>query len=133
MEIAQQIAYYLFYLELGTYDEEGINGNIFIDILPEINNSIAIYNKGGVSPHFKAGYREINIQILFKGDKDSINSFKDAKNIFEALLERTGKLLDFDEFNYIVGFISNQSQPQHIGLDKNGNHEYSMNFSIEYT
>lgn len=156
MELAQQIGLYLAYRGVAEYGELDVDSDIFIDVLPEGSDKIAIYNRSGLNGDYKLGYRNIGIQILYKGDRSSITSFGKAKEIFDTLYGFEGYLLSNDilkwaqvhlewivadlpwggweagGLNWVVGILSTQSQPEHLGIDKNGYHEYSINFTLEY-
>jgi hypothetical protein len=131
MLLAEQIATYLDTCDLGTYSPSGSSGNIYIDMLPEGENKIAIYNKGGPSHDSKLGYKHPSIQIIYKGNRNPIEAAGIADSIFDAL---HGFHSDYfvNGQNYIVSCLSSQSQPEMIGANEQGYFEYSMTFIVEY-
>lgn len=130
MILVEQVARYLHAQSLGTFDKTGITGNIFTDSFPTGDNKICIYNRGGIEPDIKNGYLSSGIQIIYRGTKDPIASYTIANNIFLALYDVKSTVFYAGQ-NDIVSCISDQSQPEGIGVDENGEHEYSMNFIIE--
>ena len=131
MILAQQIATYLYYLELGIFEPENSNGNIYIDRLPEGEQKIAIYNRGGVQSDSKLGYQTPGIQIVYRGNRNPIDSFQIAESLFFALNGFNGDTF-IDGGNYIVSCLSQQAGPEILGANENGYFEYSMNFLVEY-
>lgn len=127
MEIAEQLATYLSNNNIGSYTPDDVTGNIFIDNLPENNDCIAIFNTGGTSSDLLA-YSNAGIQIFYRGTNNPIESYKKAKEIFDMIHRKSGKLVE----SHIVDCYSPTSFPAHIGKDNNDNHEYSMNFQISY-
>lgn len=132
MILAEQIAYYLAGLELGNYSDVDTDGNIHIDKLPDGEAVIAIYNRPGRPSDCKLGYQTAGIQVIYRGDKNPIESMGIAEEIFFALhgFYRDYFLADYG--NYIVSCLSEQGSPECLGANQNGNFEYSMNFNIDY-
>lgn len=131
MIIAEQIANYLFYLELGTYSPEGIDGNIFINALPEGREMISIYNRGGTEIDILNGYEKIGIQIIYRGTENPVYSFEIAQDLFRALTEVISMEL-IQGGNFIIGITAIQGQPEMLGRATAGEFEYTMNFVVEY-
>jgi hypothetical protein len=131
MILAEQIANYLFYLDLGIYGSNTTEGNIYIDALPEGKEMIALYNKPGGRPDSKLGYQSAGIQILYRGTEDPISSMQVAEDIYFALYSFEKEAFIGGGY-YIVSCLSQQSGPERIGQSQNGEYEYSMNFVIEY-
>lgn len=131
MIIAEQIANYLFYLELGIYSPEGIDGNIYVDALPEKSQTISIFNRAGIESDILNGYEKTGIQIIYKGDENPVYSFEIAQLIFRTLTEVISKEL-IAGGNYIIGITTTQGQPEMMGRAKSEEFMYTMNFVVEY-
>ena len=131
MILAEQIAIYLNYLELGIYSPDGIDGNIYVDKLPDGEQLISIYNRQGVESDSKLGYYTAGIQVIYRGNKNPIDSFEVANNILLALHGFHSDFFAVGE-NFIVSCLSINGSPQCIGTNANGNFEYSMNFNVDY-
>jgi hypothetical protein len=131
MILAEQIAIYLNYLELGIYSPNGIDGNIYIDILPDGEQLISIYNTPGIKSDSKLGYFSAGIQVIYRGNKNPIDSFKIANDIMQALHGFHSDYFAMGE-NFIVSSLSLNGSPECIGTNKNGNFEYSINLDVDY-
>lgn len=131
MIIAEQIATYLSENSIGSYSENSTDSTIFIDSLPDGDDIISIYNKSGVKSDSKLGYFTAGIQIIYRGTRNPIESCEIADSIHE-LLHGFNKDYFVTGENYIVSCLSIQGSAVGIGVNKNGNFEYSLNFNVEY-
>lgn len=130
MLIAEQIAKYLTSQSVGTFNKTGSSGNIYVDWLPEKDNIIAIYNREGRPNTLGLGYKNPAIQIIYRGTKNPITSMEKANQIFDTLNGFSGILTTGG--NHVVSIISSQGGAASIGKNKEGHHEYSMNFIVDY-
>lgn len=127
--IAEQIAYYLSNKKVATYTPDDVTGNIFIDYLPEDNDIIAIFNTSGIKSDL-LNYRHLGIQVFYRGNTNPVTSFQKADEVFCFLNRKSGYFMNGG--NYIVDCNSIAGGVEHIGTDENGNHEYSMNFIVDF-
>lgn len=129
--IAYQIATYLSDTSVGSFTPDDVTGNIYIDMMSETPNTIAIFNQGGLAQDLTS-HKELGIQIYYKGDSNPIQSYDKATEIFDCLQHLKGVIAS--DGNYIVNCYSpNSSGPTRIGRDENGNFEYSLNFIISFS
>lgn len=131
MILEQQIAEYLDTQGLGTFDDTGVTGDIYIHHLPSTPDScIAIYPRGGISGDDKIGYDMPTMQIIVRGTENPLAAAILAENIYETL-----NGFHHDRFvvggYYIVNCTGVQSAPTHIGIDDNRRHEFSLNFQLD--
>lgn len=131
MILEQQIAEYLDTQGLGTFDDTGITGDIFISSLPTTPDScIAIYARGGLAGDDKLEYDMPTIQIIVRGTQNPLAADTLSESIYEALHG-----FHHDRFTaggyYIVNCVGVQSAPIHIGVDDNRRHEFSLNFQLD--
>ena len=157
MLISQQVGYYLAYQDVGSYTELDTEGNIFVDILPEGPERIAIMNRAGVrSDSIILGYRSVGIQIIYRGTTNPLESYQKAQEIFETLHGFSGFFVSNESLewgitqmewlladvpldgypdggeNWIVSCLSPSGGAEKIGQSQNGEYEYTMNFVVEY-
>jgi hypothetical protein len=155
--ISQQIGHYLTFQGVARYAELGTDGNVYLDELPEGENLIGIY-KRKAPQHIdsKLGFKFDGVQIIYRGSRNPVESMEKAEEIFEALHGFTGFFMGNDNLtwggamiewsllkvpwsgypdggeNWIVSCLSPNGGVECLGLNKNRQHEYSMNFTIDY-
>ncbi|WP_284724439.1 minor capsid protein [Laceyella tengchongensis] len=114
---------------LGFFDATGTSGNIFIHALPPAPDEvIAIYATGGShaeSINGKRIYFRQHVQILVRAI-NSLAAGEKAYAIYQAVNHFSGYLMP--EGNYVSLILS--YPPAHIGVDRNGRHEFSINFVV---
>lgn len=126
-----EIAKYLHNQKIGVFDEKGVKGNIFINIVPASPDKIiSLFSTGGPAGDVKHGYDRPTVQIWLRGDKNPLTAFNKAQEIYNALQGFSGERF-IDNGSYIVDCRGVQSAPIHMGTDANGRHEYSINFILE--
>lgn len=131
MLIAEQIATYLDEQAVGSYTPAAITGNILIDQISEEKETINILHRPGLKSDSKIGYQMGGIQIWYRGNKNPIQSYTKAKEIFDTLNGFNSDYFVAGE-NYICSCLSLQGAAERIGVDSNGNYEYSINFLVDY-
>lgn len=123
-----EVAQYLDEKGIGDYEPSDTTGSIFINkIPPEPTNLISLWTSGGDGADVKLGYDFPKMQVITRGD-DVVDAYEKAKDIYNELHGLSSSLLgDF----WVVSCIGIQSDPSYIGEDKNGLHEYSINFVFD--
>ena len=132
MILAEQIAYYLASKELGNYSDCDTDGTIHIDKLPDGEKLIAIYNRSGRPSDSKLGYQTAGIQIIYRGDKNPIESMDIADEIFFVMQGFHNDYFLSTYGNVIVSCLSENGGAYGLGANKNSNYEYTMNFNIDF-
>ena len=132
MILAEQIAFYLDSKELGNYSDCDTDGTIHIDRLPDGEKLIAIYNRSGRPSDSSLGYQKPGIQIIYRGDKNPIESMEAADEIFTVMQGFYNDYFLETYGNIIVSCLSENGGAYGLGANKNGNYEYTMNFNIDY-
>jgi hypothetical protein len=133
MELSEQLARFLHDQGFGTFDPEGVAGNIFINTSPaDPNESMAIYTTGGPGSDPANEYGRSNIQLLIRTiPHDPRGGETKATGIINTLNGfNSGYLIAGG--NWIIDVSAIQSAPNSIGQDQNNRFEYSQNFTIEY-
>jgi len=126
MQIAEQLAVHLHNKGLGLFTKESNDGNIYIDFVPSLQNSITIINRPGNEADIRNSYKTSGVQIYYRGTDNPLTSYEKAEEIFNALNGLKGKL----NSSYVVQCFSFQSGPENVGRSENGWFEFSMNFLI---
>ncbi|MDE5415483.1 minor capsid protein [Alkalihalobacterium chitinilyticum] len=126
-----EIARYLHAQRIGVFDERGVQGNIFLNIVPTDPEAlIALFSTGGPPGDVKLGYDNPTVQVWLRGDKNPVTAFEKAQEVYNALHGFSGGRF-IENGSYIVDCRGQQSQPLHMGLDNNGRHQYSINFILD--
>lgn len=133
MELSKQVAMFLDAEGFGTFDESGVSGNIFINVIPDQpNEALAIFTTGGPGMDPENQYGRSNIQILIRTvPQDPRGGETKATGIIRALNGFDSDYLT-PGGNYIINVDAIQSGPSQIGRDPNNRFEYSQNFTFEY-
>jgi hypothetical protein len=132
MILEQQIAEYLEAQGLGTFDENGITGDIFLMAMPTTPDScITIYPRGGLQSDDKLGYDSPSVQIIVRGTENPSAAAILAETIYDTLHGFHHERFVAVGGYYIVNCIGEQSAPTHIGVDENRRHEFSLNFQLD--
>ena len=123
-----EVAKYLDSEDLGSFDEDGTTGDIFVQKLPVLpHNCITVWPESGREPDVKMGYDKPSLQIIVR-NQNAVSGYLKAKQVFDKLhgfapIELNGLA--------ILSCFCTYSDPAHIGEDKEGRHEYSLNFELE--
>ena len=129
--LIREIALYIDSQNIGTFDETGTSGNIFISTIPPLpDECICIFPTGGPTGDAKLNYDNPNIQIWIRGTQHPLTGLEKANQVYKALQGFNGQAFASGG-HYIVDCLGIQSYPIHIGKDDNERHEYSLNFSLE--
>lgn len=128
--LSAEVAQFLAYEGLGTYDGGGISGTIFVEMLPESPDElIGIYSTGGNPSEACLPYDKPIIQAVIRGTINPLTSGAKAQQVFDALNGfHSGYMVDAGI--WVLGVHAVGSGPTHIGRDENGRHEYSINFEF---
>lgn len=133
MMITKEIAVFLSEIGIGTFDETGLTGDIFINALPDQpDESISIYSTGGMASDQKREYDRVSIQVLIRSIP---NNAKAAEEKAQAVIDvMAGFNSDYfaDGGHYIFDTSALQAGPNNIGPDENRRFEFSQNFVVEY-
>lgn len=126
MKIPEEILAERFHqLGLGIYDENGVDGNIYIDNIPSLNKDddfkICIYKSGSFERELKVlgGAIHPMMSIYVKG-KDLISTSRFINNICNVINEDSYKT---DEFIVYQTFV--YTEPLRLKDDEKGNYIYS--------
>ena len=116
-----------------TYDETGINGNIFQDNMPaEPDIAIMVQGTGGFPRDmWLTDYFEPTMQVLVRGTRDP----RTARSLIEKIVDEIGvlgeqKWITSGEW-YVIKCQAIQPQGIYIGPDDNNRHRFSVNFEME--
>lgn len=114
------------------YDDEGLNGNIFIDRFPESPDKIiVIESTGGPAGNFIYSYDMPTIRILTRGNGPNPFDAKElALKIHDKLQSIKAQTIGDTEETYIINCEAIQSDPVLIGEDDNRRIRYSQNFML---
>jgi len=125
-----EIAKYLHNQGIGTFDETGVEGDIFIGLLPQAPTScIAINPTGGYMVTTSQHVDEPTIQILVRGSLNPLDSYNRAQQILDTLNGFHNDRFTPDG-QFIVNCVAIQSAP--FGFrDNNGNYIHTINFLID--
>ena len=116
-----------------TYDDTGVSGNIFQDVLPtEPDIAVMVQGTGGFPKDmWLVDYAEPTVQIIVRGTRDP----RVARGLIEEIVETVGtfsgqKFVEDGNW-YIVKCHAMQPQGIYIGPDDNNRHRFSINFELE--
>jgi hypothetical protein len=116
-----------------TYDETGINGNIFQDNLPaEPDTAVIVQGTGGFPRDmWLIDYFEPTMQIIVRGTRDP----RVARNLIDKIIAEIG-VLGEEKFItsgdwYVIKCQAIQPMGIYIGPDDNNRHRFSVNFEME--
>ena len=116
-----------------TYDDTGVSGNIFQDVLPtEPDVAVMVQGTGGFPKDmFLIDYAEPTVQIIVRGTRDP----RVARGLIEDIVETVGtfggqKFVTGGNW-HIVKCHAIQPQGIYIGPDDNNRHRFSINFELE--
>jgi hypothetical protein len=133
MEMTEQIAEFLEQNGFGTFDKDGISGNIFINSLPDKpNEAMAVYSTGGPTSDPFGTYGRASIQLIIRSipNDPRVTEVK-TRQIIESLHGFNSNFLAFGGHR-IYDISAQQSEPNNIGPDQKNRFEFSQNFIIEY-
>jgi hypothetical protein len=116
-----------------TYDETGINGNIFQDNMPaEPDIAIMVQGTGGFPRDmWLTDYFEPTMQIIVRGTRDP----RVARSLVDEIIAEIGVLGEEKWITsgnwYVIKCQAIQPQGIYIGPDDNNRHRFSVNFEME--
>ena len=129
IDILAEIAQLLHEAGVGTFDPEGVNGNIFIGHMPKSpDKAIAIYPVEGLGDDLWNNTIRPSIQILTRGGQDIRTALKMAEGVYNELQGINAKNLGTF---YVIGCASNTYSPVNLGADTQGRFECSHTFRFE--
>lgn len=121
------IAKYLEAQGIVTFDPDGVNGDIFEEMLPDKpRDAVALMSTGGDEPEVRHPFDTRRFQVLVRGGVDPRPPKARAWAIYGALQGLTGVTLA--DGTYVVGIGAVQAGPIRIGRDENNRHRFSLNF-----
>lgn len=125
-----EVAKYLQTLGVGSFDETGVGGDIFIESLPAApDEAIALYSTAGLQADGRNPYDYPGLQLIVRGTQNPMPARQRAQEIYDLLHGFHGKSFITDG-TWVVNCLGTQSGPVHIGQDANRRHEYSLNFQM---
>lgn len=128
--LVAEIAEYLDGLGLVSFDAAGVNGNTFIETLPDTPDvAVGIFSSSGPAADVSTSVRRPGVQLLVRGDRDPRTAEAQAQLIWDALhgLHTTAFVVGGTRVMLCAG---RQSAPIRLGPDVNGRHVYSLNFQL---
>lgn len=147
--ILTEIAKYLHNHGVCRFDETGDTGNTFIEKQPPSPDiCVTLYTSPGTPGDSKNGYDTPGVQVLVRGTHDPRIAYDLAYDVYNRLHGFTSGVLTaqyvtVDIFGraemsqttdadgtWVVSCLATQT-PVHIGRDKKGRHEYSINFMLD--
>ena len=117
---------------LGTYQPNGVGGDIFIESLPstpDVCTVLTLY--GGPEPDARLPYDEPRLQVRCRGTQDPRISRARAQAVYELL--QGARRLTLPDGTYVVLVRALQSRPASMGQDEQRRHEHSINFQLDGT
>ena len=128
--IITEIAQYLHDNGLGIYSPNGVDGNIFLEFMPdEPDEAICLHSTGGMAADVATPITRPTVQVIVRGNTDSLAVAAIAESIHDALNNLHSMRFTMDG-EYILLCQCRQSEPTHVGVDENGRHEYSINLAL---
>ena len=125
-----EIARYLDAAGLGTFDETGPSGDIYVDHMPDtVDSGICVYASGGPPPDVSTSVSRPAVQIIVRGNRSAQEARATAASILAALH-------GLHDTTFITGgtrvmlCAARQSEPIPLGRDENGRGQYSINFQL---
>lgn len=116
-----------------TYDETGVSGNIFQDVLPASPDIAVMVQGTGGFPRdmWLTDYFEPTMQIIVRGTRDP----RVARNLIDKIIAEIG-VLGEEKFItsgdwYVIKCQAIQPMGIYIGPDDNNRHRFSVNFEME--
>jgi hypothetical protein len=131
MTLTEQIARLLAGLGLGTYDDAGSTGNIFLTQAPDQPDAaITVARYGGIESDSLLGYDQPTIQIRVRGnDADASASEALAQRVYDQLEGMNMRILPGG--TYLLLCIGTNGGPAYIGPDLRNRFEWTVNFRME--
>lgn len=126
MTPTEEFARLLDQLQLGTYDDTGVTGDVFLRRLPpEPGSAVAVTRYGSDESDSKQPYDEIRVQFRVRGP----DAEDRAQAIYDALhgLERR----DLPGGTHLMLCVGVQGGPIDIGADKLERDQYTVNMRAE--
>jgi len=114
-----------------TFDETGVSGNTFLNVLPaEPDEAVGIFGQGGPQPSPKFVEQEGDIQFLVRGTRDP----RVAENLAESIFNELQGLdhITLSNGTKLISIKAIQSKPIHIDRDDNGRHKFSLNYRVRH-
>jgi hypothetical protein len=129
--LAVEVGRYLDSLFLGVYNESTIDGTIYIGQLPpDPDEVIMVKPSGGQRTGANLSTDMPTIQIIVRGTRATpVPAETLALQIYNAMIAIRNQEI-IPGATWVHGCQGMQSGPTHIGVDKNGRHEYSLNFEL---
>lgn len=121
-----EVAEYLDSLNLLSYSEAA-GGDTFIAHVPAKPDEVVVITPtSGTAPEFDQAYDKPSFQVRVRGTIQG--AYIRAKAILDAL-HGLGSVEIGD--THVVMLTAAQSEPESIGADENGRHEYTVNFDAD--
>lgn len=116
-----------------TYDDTGVSGNIFQDVLPTSPDiAVMVQGTGGFPKDmFLVDYSEPTVQVIVRGTRDP----RVARGLINEIVDTIGTLGATKFVNdgdwYVIKCHAIQPQGIYIGPDDNNRHRFSINFELD--
>ncbi|GAB3437487.1 minor capsid protein [Actinophytocola sediminis] len=131
MTVTEEFARLLAELGLGTYDDAGTTGDIFLKRLPpEPAAALAVSRYGAGESDAGLPYDTVNVQVRIRGtNTDARDAESRAQAVYDALHGLGSR--DLPGGTWLVLCVGLQGGPIDMGADELGHGEYSVNVRAE--
>lgn len=129
--VAEEFARQLATAGLGTYDDTGTTGSIFLRRLPPTPDAaIAVARYAAAESDSKLPYDTVNIQVRVRGAHTDARTVETtAQNVYDQLHGLANRALPGG--TWLMLCVGVQGGPIDIGDDELGRPEYTCNFRAE--
>lgn len=111
------------------FDQEGVDGNIFIGHIPSKPDiAIGLYPSEGLQDDLWNNTQYPAVQVLMRGNGDVRTALNMAEGVYNELSKLSGTHM---EGIYVINCVANTYSPVSLGLDTNGRFECSYTFRFE--
>lgn len=129
--LQEQIARFLHSHDVGVFEPDDVNGDIFIDCLPlKPVEAIGVYMTIINEPSFAHTEQTVTIQCLIRS-ANKLTALNKGQQIIDLLNGFNGGQYVAGGF-HIVDTQASNGLPVYLGADQNGYFEYSVSLKIDY-
>lgn len=129
--LAVELARYLAYQGLVTFDEAGAAGDVFIGrVTSKPDEAVFLFPTGGFGSDPKLGYDLPTVQVRVRGRKDDpVGPYERARALYDVLHGLHD--VELPGGTWLVLCQAVQSDPASLGQDGNGRYEYTQNYLLD--
>lgn len=111
------------------FDQEGVDGNIFIGYMPDgPDAAISIYPTEGLQDDLWNNTQYPAVQILMRGNSDVRVALNMAEGVYNELSKLSGTSMDG---LYVINCVASTYSPVNLGMDSRGRFECTYTFRFE--